>query len=386
MTEAGEDRKPYVVLFRPRTRSARFARKDLGISIDEERLSVAEATAKARHPDVALVAPAMPTALVEPIFSSDLVESAGTTWGVRAVGAERSPYSGVGITVAVLDTGIDASHECFRGCSVEQRNFTSGEDGDSNGHGTHVAGTVFGRSVSGCRIGVAPGVKRALVAKVIGDGGTTASVAKAMLWALENGAQVISMSLTIDVVQYVATLEAAGFPSDHALSAMVIAYQQNWTLMERIAAVAAVPGIGPTAAIIVAAAGNASRRHLSPRFVMPAGLPAASDRVVSVGALERTELGMQVAAFSNIGVRISAPGVDVISAKAGGGLATKSGTSMATPHVAGVAALWAEKLIAMGDRDLRLLSEKTIGSASLGGVLNPAALDVGAGIASAPSD
>jgi subtilisin family serine protease len=92
----------------------------------------------------------------------------------------------------------------------------------------------------------------------------------------------------------------------------------------------------------VAAAGNESRRDQNPDFEIAASLPAAAEGVVSVGALKQGEGGLSVASFSNTFPQISAPGVKIISAKPGGGTTAKSGTSMACPHVAGVAALWWE--------------------------------------------
>src|SRR5262249_38271916 len=81
---------------------------------------------------------------------------------------------GSGIIVAVLDTGIDASRSAFAGIEVVSRNFTDEADGDSQGPDTHTAATIVGRDVQGTRIGVAPGVTRHLVAKVLGSrGGST---------------------------------------------------------------------------------------------------------------------------------------------------------------------------------------------------------------------
>jgi subtilisin family serine protease len=81
------------------------------------------------------------------------------------VGADTSPFSGDGIVVAVLDTGIDASHPAFEGVDIVQKDFTGEGVGDQHGHGTHCAGTIFGRTSEGTRIGVAPGVKKALIGK-----------------------------------------------------------------------------------------------------------------------------------------------------------------------------------------------------------------------------
>ena len=125
-----------------------------------------------RAPGVA-VAPLLPMKLVEPVstLEAEIPISPGSAWGVEAVGALESEFSGAGIKVAVLDTGIDASHEAFRGLKVTQRDFTGEGDGDRVGHGTHCAGIVAGRDVNGYRYGVAPGVDELLVGKVVGAKG-----------------------------------------------------------------------------------------------------------------------------------------------------------------------------------------------------------------------
>jgi hypothetical protein len=91
--------------------------------------------------------------------------------------------------------------------------------------------------------------------------------------------------------------------------------------------------------------------------------------------------------FSNYGARVSGPGVDVLSARAGGGLTTMSGTSMATPHVAGVAALWAEKLMKSNQFSLQRFTDRVVGSAVTDGLkpgFRPA--DVGNGMVRAPQN
>jgi subtilisin family serine protease len=155
--------------------------------------------------------------------------------GIQAVGADASPFSGDGVKVAVLDTGIDTSHPAFSGVELVRRNFTGESDDDTHGHGTHCAGTIFGREVRGKRIGVAPGVRSALIGKVLGrDGGGSDVILEAIEWALQNGAQVMSMSLRIDFPGLVADLEREGVPTELATSMALEGYRANVLLFERL--------------------------------------------------------------------------------------------------------------------------------------------------------
>ncbi len=122
--------------------------------------------------------------------------------------------------MAELDTGIDATHPAFAGVELVQQDFTGEGDGDGNGHGTHCAGTVFGRDVDGQRIGVARGVSKALIGKVLGadGGGDSDMIFRAIQWAVGSGANVISMSLGFDFPGLVADRVKAGWPPDLATS------------------------------------------------------------------------------------------------------------------------------------------------------------------------
>ncbi|MFC8045914.1 S8 family serine peptidase [Nocardia sp. NPDC057353] len=357
---------------------------DVRVDIDE--ITPATLRSVAADPTVVGFGPAMPMRLVEPTArGGPAPAAAGPTWGVAAVGATTSPFTGTGITVAVLDTGIEPDHPAFTGVTLVTKDFTgNGSAHDKNGHGTHCAGTIFGRDVGGTRIGVARGVTRALIGKVLGPGGGGSdTIAEAILWARDNGAHVISMSLGIDFPGYVEGLVTERrLPIPVATSLALRAYTANIKLFETLSQFLTA-GVGQP--MVVAATGNESGRHRTPPFEIDVAPPAAATGIIAVGALGRTPRGQAVAPFSNARATVSAPGVDIESAGLGGGIESMSGTSMATPHVAGVAALWAQKLAAQGRLAPLVLQAKLIGEATFDGLApdtDPA--DIGAGLVRAP--
>ncbi len=356
------------------------------VAVDIDEIEPEQATALRRKADVLCVAPAMPLKLIDPLPASAPL-AATVDWGITAVGADTSPFTGDGIVVAVLDTGIDPTHVAFNGVTLTQQNFTDDADpNDAHGHGTHCAGTIFGRDVNGTRIGIARGVKKALIGKVIGSGGAASDrIVAAIQWALQNGAHVISMSLGMDFPGFQKQLMALGMPQEAATSRALEGYRANVLLFERLAATVRAMGGMLQATILVAAAGNESRRNQTPSFKIAVAPPAVADGIISVAALGQQAASLVVAPFSNTGALVSGPGVDITSAKPGGGLAVMSGTSMATPHVAGVTALWAQKLQAIGPLNSNLLAAKVVGSGTTTKMLagfDP--LDVGAGMVQAP--
>jgi subtilisin family serine protease len=361
------------------------------LKVDIEEIERRDIPKLVRDRDVVAVAPAIPFKLIAPVEHSNDVQALADNiaWGVQAVGADSSPFTGDGVIVCVLDTGIDASHAAFQGVELVQKNFTNEADGDVHGHGTHCAGTIFGRSTAGTRIGVAPGVKKALIGKVLGaQGGGSEQILKAIQWAVESGANVISMSLGMDFPGLVAQLvQEREFPIELATSRALEAYRANVVLFERLATLVRAQGAFGAGTVIIAAAGNESRRDQNPDFEIAVAPPAAAEGIVSVAALGRGANGFVVAPFSNTGANVAAPGVQIVSAKLGGGLAAMSGTSMATPHVAGIAALWAERIGKMGGSLGQQLTARLIASGIAQGFaagFDPA--DVGAGLVRAPRD
>ena len=360
------------------------------IEYDVDHLDPREAKEIERSAGILAVAPAMPMRLLAPVAIKDVTATpaaATATWGVKAVKADTSPFNGAGIIAAVLDTGIDASHPAFAGVTIVQKDFTGEGDGDQHGHGTHCAGTIFGREVSNTRIGVAPGVTKALIGKVLGsNGGASDEIVNAIQWAVDNGAHVISMSLGMDFPGFVKFLvESEGLSIEVATTVALEGYRQNVTLFERLSSL--VTAIGPFGqpTLIVAAAGNESGRDATPPFEIACAPPAVSEGLVSVAALGQVGSTLDVAPFSNTNAIVAAPGVGVTSAKKGGGLVSMSGTSMATPHVAGVAVLWAQKILSQGPLRATEWMARLVASGTRDGLkagIDPN--DIGSGLVQAP--
>ena len=338
---------------------------------------------------VIAVAPVMRMKLIKPVSLKGAkvakpADADAVAWGIKAVKADASQFDGAGVVVAVLDTGIDPSHPAFAGVTLKRRNFTGEGDDDGHGHGTHCAGTIFGRTVAGKRIGVAPGITKALIGKVLGEsGGGSDMIAQAIQWAVAEGANVVSMSLGIDFPGAVDELKTEyGLPTNAATSIALEGYRANVRLFERLASLVSAQAGFAQAVLLTAAAGNESDR---PDYVIAASPPAVADGFVSVAAVGQSPQGFDVAYFSNTGARVSAPGVGINSAKPGGGYTLMNGTSMATPHVAGVAALWAQKLMDENRFDPKLLESQLIAGASTKGFKAGLKFeDIGAGMVQAP--
>lgn len=338
--------------------------------------------------EILSVVPAMPMKLIKPLKGKMPAKTAAVThsWGIEATGAFTSQFTGDGITVAVLDTGIHEKHPAFQGVKFVTKDFTGEGITDIIGHGTHCAGTIFGRNVGGVRIGVAPGIKSALIGKVLSaNGGGSDMIASAIIWAVDNGADIISMSLGINFPGYVQQLVGSGLPVDLATSKALEAYRANILLFEKLADYVNAISAFTKSTILVAAAGNESRREKGQDYVIGVSPPAVSEGFISVGALGLENNVWSIADFSNTGPQLCGPGVDILSADLKTGLTSFSGTSMATPHVAGVAALWAQKIKIDGLLNAKTLSAKLLANANVTGLKKGYdVLSVGSGMVQAP--
>ncbi|MFH1399460.1 MAG: S8 family serine peptidase [Candidatus Woesearchaeota archaeon] len=230
-----------------------------------------------------------------------------TPWNtekVNALMAHTNNVTGMGIRFAILDTGINYNHHDLDNNYYGGVDFVNYDNDpmDDDGHGTMVAGIIAAEDNDFGIVGVAPNVELISV-KVLNNRGEgyVSDVVKGINWAIDNHVNIILLSLGSDTY------------SEILRESVEKAYASN--------------------ILVIAAAGN------NPSIIY---YPAAYDSVIAVSAIDKN---LQIADFSSRGTYIdfAAPGVSILSTELGGGETISSGTSMAAPHVAGVAALyWSE--------------------------------------------
>jgi subtilisin len=273
-----------------------------------------------RHSAVKAVKEAPELSLIRPVAAAEAGPAKGLTWGITRLKVDKlwaKGLTGDGVLVGHLDTGVDGKHAALKGAIAKFAEFDDmGEQvagaiaHDSAEHGTHTAGTIVGRAVKGSTFGVAPGAKLAS-AMVIEGGNVIARILGGMDWIVGEGVKILSMSLGL-----------RGFREEFL------------PLMQAIRN----RGILPVIAV-----GN--------EFAGTSRSPGNYDIVLSVGAADEKD---KVADFSSsqkfarpqdpFVPDLVAPGVGVLSAMPGGKFGKMDGSSMATPHIAGLAAvLWQAK-------------------------------------------
>jgi subtilisin len=288
------------------------------------------------------------------LYQDDNVAS----WGIHATNVLNSKYTGKGVNVAILDTGFNLMHPDFVGRVINSRSFIRGQAvDDQNGHGSHCTGISTGtiNRTTGRRYGAAKDAN-IFIGKVLSNEGSgdDSGILAGLEWAITNNCKVISMSL----------------------GAAVGPGETYSNIYNDIAKKALTKGT-----IIIAAAGNESRRDLG--TIIPVSHPANCPAIMAVAALDNN---LDIAYFSCGGINpnggqidIAAPGVDVYSSwKSPDNFTTISGTSMATPNVAGIAALFWEANPNASASDIWMYLTQNAKRLTLN------ASDVGAGLVQAP--
>jgi len=241
-----------------------------------------------------------------------------------------STLTGKGVKVAIIDTGVDSAHEDLTvkagKCTLDEsisKDACKQSFLDENGHGTHVAGIIAAKNNNVGIVGVAPGAEIFAVKALDGEGnGTTSTIMAGIEWAISQGVHIINMSLTTPY-------------SDLGIKAMVDKANQNGIL-------------------VIAAAGNEGSFSGGDETVM---YPAKYESVMAVSSVDRSN---RRASTSSTGyeVEVSAPGEIIYSTMPSGGYGNMSGTSMAAPFVAGIAALYKEKYPGYTNIQIRSLLQK----------------------------
>jgi len=261
-------------------------------------------TALSHNPNIAFVEPNYLASTMDEIPSDPRFAE---QWGLAAIGAPAAWSITTGsadVTIAIVDTGVDLTHPDLDGKIVPGWDFVNNDADpqDDNGHGTHVAGIAAAESNNGIGIAGVSWGARIMPIKVLNSSGSGsyADVAAGIVYAVDNGAEVINLSL------------GGSAPSEALRAAIEYAYNAN--------------------VVVVAAAGNTGAEGLM--------YPAAYPQVIAVGAVDRSLARVPSSSYGPE-LDLVAPGVDILSTCMGGTYCAMSGSSMAVPHVAGALAILA---------------------------------------------
>jgi len=292
--------------------------KNLGIVLG----TVDEASYKAvkASDEVRAVAAVPEVSLIRPTSSALAAPKAGPTWGIKRLRVPelwKAGLTGKGVLVAHLDTGVEADHPVLKGAVTAFAQFDSfgrevagAKPSDSGTHGTHTAATIAGRNNKKADVGVAPGASLAS-AMVIEGGNIVARILGGMDWAVGQGAKILSMSLGL-----------RGFREEFL------------PLMRTLRALGILP--------IIASGNEGPATSRSPGnydLCLSVGMCDSQDEVDPDSSSHRFDRDLDPIVPDLVG-----PGVETLSAMPGKKFGVKTGTSMATPHIAGLAALlWEAK-------------------------------------------
>lgn len=286
---------------------------NLGITLGYADRSSVEKIRKKPGVSAVFIAPRL--GQIKPVRIAAAELKSRLTWALVALGIEslwKQGLTGKDILVGHLDTGVDAKHPALKGRVADfgewdllGRKLNSPSPHDSAQHGTHTAGTICGGAVSGQSIGVAPDAK--LYSGLVIEGGdTTARILGGLDWLVGLGVRIVSMSL--------------GYPGYTPVFTRLIEVLASRNVLP----VFAIGNEGP----------NTSRS--------PGNYPES----LGIGAIDQSGHTATFSGSEHFVRKLDpdkpdcvAPGVGIISAKPGGGYQEMDGTSMATPHVAGIAAL-----------------------------------------------
>jgi subtilisin len=266
-------------------------------------------------PQIEKVVKAPELSLIRPVEAHAAKLAAGTSWGIQRLKADRlwaAGFTGKGVLVGHLDTGVDATHPALSGAIGSFAEFDMAGDkvpnakpSDSAEHGTHTAGTIVGRIGPKGSFGMAPEAKLAS-AMVIEGGQVIDRILAGMDWVIGEGVRIMSMSLGL-----------RGYTP--AFQAIIDALRAA-----NVLPVIAIGNEGP----------NTSRSPGNYANVLSVGAIDANDQVAGFSGSQQFDRPENPLAPSLVG-----PGVTVLSCVPGGQYKTMDGSSMATPHIAGLAAL-----------------------------------------------